>query len=58
MIIETMRKVRRPRFIVKPRIVRAGVAVLETPHEQVEKKEFRCEGGVCFLRWKPNRKSA
>jgi hypothetical protein len=58
MIIATMRKARRPRFILKPRVVRVGFAVSETHYEQEQRKEPRCEGGVCFLRWKPVRKTA
>jgi hypothetical protein len=58
---EMIRRVRKPRFIIKPRIVQNGVTVLKghaDVEERVRESQCFCEGGVCFLRWKPNRKSA
>jgi hypothetical protein len=58
---EAPKRTRNPRFIVKPRIVQNGVTLAKFPVEDQEKsraEQTMCQGGVCFLRWKPSKQSA
>ena len=55
------RTLRNPRFIIKPRIVKSNEQELkgsDTPQVNEPFEQPHCQGGVCFLRWKPTRKSA